>query len=148
MLRATIEQCSDDVWKDAAGKVAFWQIAYHALFFTHYYLQPDEHNFEAWEHHREGYESFGSPSGQSGAGPQIDQPYTKAELLDYCHVLDGLIDTSVDALDLASPESGFHWYGISKLDHQLVNLRHIQHHVGGLNARLRAAGLESVEWEA
>jgi hypothetical protein len=34
MLRETIEQCSDDVWFSQEHANAFWQIAYHTLFFN------------------------------------------------------------------------------------------------------------------
>jgi len=42
-------------------------------------------------------------------------------------------------LDLDSAESGFSWYQMSKLEHQLVNIRHIQHHGAQLADRLRSA---------
>lgn len=50
------------------------------------------------------------------------------------------------AMDLGAEESGFPWHPMSKLEHQLVNLRHLQHHVGQLNDRLRAGVGEGVDW--
>ena len=50
-----------------------------------------------------------------------------------------MIDDAVDALDLDSTESGFSWYHMSKLEHQFVNIRHIQHHAGQLIDRVRSA---------
>jgi hypothetical protein len=35
MLRDAIEKCPDDLWLDARPRNAFWQVAYHVLFFTH-----------------------------------------------------------------------------------------------------------------
>jgi hypothetical protein len=52
----------------------------------------------------------------------------------------------VDALDLMSDESGFSWYPIPKLEHQLVNLRHIQHHMAQLADRLRASEAVGIRW--
>jgi len=49
-------------------------------------------------------------------------------------------------LDLDSAESGFSWYRMSKLEHQFVNLRHIQHHTGQLADRLRQEADRGVEW--
>jgi hypothetical protein len=52
----------------------------------------------------------------------------------------------VDALDLDSPESGFSWYQVPELEHQLVNLRHMQHHTAQLADRLRSAAGVGVRW--
>ena len=57
-----------------------------------------------------------------------------------------MVDRSVDALNLESPESGFSWYPISKLEHQIVNIRHIQHHTAQLADRLRAAHDVGIRW--
>ena len=52
----------------------------------------------------------------------------------------------MDALDLDSTESGFSWYRMSKLEHQLVNIRHIQHHGAQLADRLRSAADIGIRW--
>jgi hypothetical protein len=57
-----------------------------------------------------------------------------------------MVDAAVDRLDLTAPESGFYWYRMSKLEHQFVNLRHIQHHTGQLADRLRQEADRGVEW--
>jgi hypothetical protein len=57
-----------------------------------------------------------------------------------------MVDAAVDALDLESGSSGFAWYPIPKLEHQLVNLRHIQHHTAQLADRLRAFADIGVSW--
>jgi len=41
MLRDAIEHCPPEEWLSTDHKNAFWQVAYHALFFTHLYLQRD-----------------------------------------------------------------------------------------------------------
>ena len=55
MLKRAVEECSDDLWTGGDYPIAFWRVAYHTLFFTHLYLQPDEKSFRPWEHHREEY---------------------------------------------------------------------------------------------
>jgi hypothetical protein len=45
MLREAVERCPDHTWYDTAPKNAFWQVTYHALYFTQFYLQPDESGF-------------------------------------------------------------------------------------------------------
>jgi len=44
-------------------------------------------------------------------------------------------------------ESGFSWYSIPKLDHQLLNLRHLQGHVGQLSELVMATGAD-LTWVA
>jgi hypothetical protein len=57
-----------------------------------------------------------------------------------------MVDGRVDKLDLESPQSGFSWYQMSKLEHQFVNLRHIQHHAAQLADRLRSAADIGIKW--
>jgi hypothetical protein len=71
--------------------------------------------------------------------PQTGEPYSKAQILDYWTICDRLVDDAVDALDLGNPQCGFSWYKLSKLEHQLVSIRHIQHHTAQLGDRLRSA---------
>jgi hypothetical protein len=78
--------------------------------------------------------------------PVLPNPYTKAEVLAYWQTCDEFVDGAVDALDLVAPECGFWWYKVSKLEHQLINLRHAQHHAAQLADRLRAATDQHVKW--
>ncbi len=87
----------------------------------------DEAAFKLWEKHR------GEGDGISG------EPYTQAQVLEYWEFCDRMVDDAVDALDLDRTESGFSWYRMSKLEHQLVNIRHIQHHGAQLIDRVRSA---------
>jgi hypothetical protein len=57
-----------------------------------------------------------------------------------------MVDDAIDALDLHSPESGFSWYRVSKLEHQIVNIRHIQHGAAQLADRLRSAAGVGIDW--
>jgi hypothetical protein len=145
MLKQVIERCPDDLWTAGGHPSAYWQIAYHTLFFTHFYLQPDLKAFRPWERARKEYECLEEVYLPPHGPPKLGEPYTKADVLDYWRVCNEMIDAGVDALDLDAPQSGFPWYDMTKLDHQLVNIRHIQHHTGQLDDRLRLAGRE-IEW--
>ena len=57
-----------------------------------------------------------------------------------------MVDDAVAALDLHAPESGFSWYKVSKLEHQIINVRHIQHHTAQLADRLRSAADIGISW--
>jgi hypothetical protein len=69
-------------------------------------------------------------------------------VLAYWREVESMVDDGVNALDLSSPDSGFHWYRMSKLEHQLVSLRHLQHHAAQLADRLRAANDIGIAWVA
>jgi hypothetical protein len=149
MLREPIERCPDALWDDPTPTNAFWQVAYHALYFTHLYLMPDEAAFRPWAGHQtEVQHPDGIPGRADPASPLplIPERYTREQVLAYRQVCDGMVDDAVDALDLASPTSGFPWYRMSKLEHQLVNLRHLQHHAAQLADRLRAATDLGTRW--
>lgn len=95
-----------------------------------------------WEHHRPNHHRLGAGSEASVA----PTPYSRPEVISYCLRCRDMVDSAVDLLDLASPESGFPWYRMSKLEHQLVNLRHLQHHTGQLADRLRQDAGRGVRW--
>ena len=142
MLRDTIDRCPDDLWTAGGHPSQYWQIAYHALFFTHLYLQPNEEAFHPWAHHRQEYQCLEQVPWPPHGPPHLGKPYTKEEVLEYWRICDGMIDAGVDALDLDASTCGFFWYDMPKLDHQLMNTRHIQHHAGQLDDRLRIVGGE------
>lgn len=138
MLREAVERCPDSLW--VAGNPPFWRIAYHAAFFAHFYLGPDEAAFCPWEHHRPGSESLDAPPEAMG------EPYTRAQVLDYLSQCSAMLDPTIAALDLTSRDPGFSWYQVSKVEHQIINIRHIQHHAVYLSAALRASGQDPVTW--
>jgi hypothetical protein len=149
MLREAIERCSDDLWLSARQRNAFWQIAYHTLFFTHYYLQKNHLGFHPWKEHQSANQNpdgIPAPPEPGSTLPLIPEPYTKAQVLAYWDVCNQAVDTAVDALDLHDHKSGFPWYKISKLEHQVVNLRHLQHHAAQLADRLRSELDIGIRW--
>lgn len=149
MLRETIERCPEEVWFSKEHVNACWQIAYHVLFFTHLYLQPNEAAFRPWEHHQakvQHPDGIAGPADPNSSLPLIPRPYTKAEVLAYWDYCDQLVDSAVDTLDLHSSDSGFSWYKVPKLEHQLINIRHVQHHTAQLADRLRASADLGVHW--
>ncbi len=149
MLLEAIERCPDDVWSSTDHVNQFWQVAYHTLFFTHLYLQPNEAAFRPWAHHQRDVQhpdGIAGPPDPDSALPLIPEPYTKAQVLEYWTFCDQLVDHAMDTLDLDHPHSGFYWYRMSKLEHQLVNIRHVQHHAAQLADRLRSAAQVGIKW--
>ena len=59
MLKQTIIKCPESIWNSPDDKTKFWHIAYHALFYTHLYLQDSEADFTPWAKHRDEYQFIG-----------------------------------------------------------------------------------------
>lgn len=142
MLRQAVDACPAELWTDTSYVNQFWQVAYHTLFYTDLYLDASEAAFVPWEHHRPQHNFF--PSGPEAAGSLT--PYSIDEVRAYSARCDAKIDGAIDRLDLTAPDSGFSWYKMSKLEHQFVSLRHIQHHTGQLAERIRQTTGQGVGW--
>jgi hypothetical protein len=145
-LREVIEKCPDEMWNDAVDTAPFWRVAYHTLFYAHFYLQQNQEAFRPWARHREEAQFISSVPWDAHRPPKACEPFTRDDLLEYCNECDNMIDAGVDALDLSAPQCGFPWYKMPTLEHQIVNIRHIQHHAAALSSRLRRSAGIGVNW--
>ncbi|MFC2082539.1 DinB family protein [Candidatus Bipolaricaulota bacterium] len=136
MLRRSIEACPDTLWNREADHNPFWALAYHTLFFAHLYLSASEDAFQPYKRQVNGHLGYG----KADLGDWVDltpaDVFTKADVLAYCGHIDDRTEDLVQSTPLDAP-SGFHWLKFSRGEAHLYNLRHIQHHVGQLNERLR-----------
>ena len=74
------------------------------------------------------------------------EPCTQKELLEYVEFVDSLVDSTIDSVNLDSDDPGIPWYkNISKLSHEMMNIRHLQGHVGQLSELLMQRGID-IEW--
>lgn len=149
MFRDAVERCPEDLWRDETPRNSFWRVAYHALFFVHLYLMDSPEEFVPWEGHQgdvQHEDGIEGPPDPDSALPVSPEPYSKAAVLTYWKICDSMVDPRVDAMDLADEESGFYWYPISKLEHQIVNIRHTAHHAAQLADRVREALDVGVSW--
>lgn len=140
MLESAIRQCPDEMWADPESKNKFWHVAYHTIFYTHFYLHPTEADFIPWEKHRDSVVSLEQSSNTS-----LVKPYTKDEVLDYLAFFKENIPAMVDALELEA-ESGFYWLPFNKFEHQFYNIRHLQQHTGELCERLGTEADQDIDW--
>jgi hypothetical protein len=140
MMRECVELCSDDVWVSGDHPRNFWRIAYHGLFYAHLYMMPTDKDFMAWNKHREDVDCLWE-------NPPVVSAYSREEILEYLDFIFENVGGWVDALDLESPETGIPWYkNMTKLDHQIMNIRHLQGHVGQLSEILMANGVDEINW--
>jgi len=143
MLGQAIELCPEPLWLEGSPN-RYWHIAYHALFYTHFYLAPNEAEFVSWQHHRPDYNFLGAVPRKPDV-PKVDQPYTQRELLEYLEFCQREVEKRTAALDLEAA-SGFYWLSFSKLELQFYNLRHLAHHTGQLAERLRSQANIGLPW--
>jgi hypothetical protein len=120
MLKQVIVQCPDALWDAPGNQDPFWRKSYHALFYTHLYLQNAEKDFVPWEKHHD---------------PDAEIPFSKEDVLAYLAFVQKQVVERLPATNLES-ESGFYWLPFDKLELQLYNIRHIQQHTGELYERL------------
>lgn len=145
MLKQIITKCPNAVWRNPTQTNAFWHIAYHVLFYTHLYLQPQEPDFTPWPKHRHNLNMFGPPPWAPDELVEPGKPLSQANVLDYLAFCQQEAQTQTRTLNLEAP-SGCDWIPLNKLELQFYNIRHLQHHVGELSQRLWAeAGLE-INW--
>jgi hypothetical protein len=147
MLESAIRTCPKAIWLDSSGDSPnrYWHIAYHALFYTHFYLAPTEADFVPWPMHRAGYNFLGAVPGAPNERPKVDKPYQPPELLDYALFCQSEVSRQMASVDFDAP-SGFYWLPFSKFELQLYTLRHLAHHTGQLADRLRSQANLGVGW--
>ena len=152
MLAECVEKCPDDLWTLADHPRPFWRtywrIAFHAAYFTHLYLGQTVDAYQPWPDRPEGCPALWQKPWDMEPYelPEDFAPWTKQQVLDYIAYIDSLLDITVDTLDLDAQETGIPWYkNMSKLSHQLLNLRHVQGHVGQLSELLMAHGIDT-DW--
>ena len=145
MLNQAIQQCPEDLWVDTRFNNQFWQIAYHALFYTHLYLQPSEKNFIPRNMHYENAHRFSSPEPGSSNEGKGDSSYPKEDILEFLDFCRNEVGEKVAKLDLEA-NSGFDWIPFNKQELQFYNIRHLQHHTGELCERLGTVAGIDIKW--
>lgn len=145
MLKQAIVKCPDSIWNSPDDKTKFWHIAYHALFYTHLYLQDSEQTFTPWSKHRKEYQFIGQVPWPPHSPPQIGEPYDRDTLLEYLAFCQQQVAERVPQLNLEAV-SGFDWLPFGKLELQFYTIRHIQQHTGELMERLGARANQELPW--
>lgn len=141
MLKQNILACPEAVWFDPADQNKSSQIAYHALYWIHMYLQESEQAFQPWSGHREEYRLAGG-----GVEGPIE-PATKELVLDYLAFCQVQVVEKVSTMDL-DVLSAYEWVPVTMFELQLYSLRHIMQHVGELLERLGARASIEGDWVA
>jgi hypothetical protein len=145
MLEEVVQKCPDTIWDDPQDHNRLWRVAFHTLFYTHLYLQPTEADYRPWAKHRGEAQYLGPIFFEGNREPLLAEPYTRAEILEYLDFCRAEVAKQVPHLNYDAP-SGFSWIPLNKLELQLYNIRHIQHHTGELYERLGARAGIDLRW--
>ena len=135
MLKQAIIECPEPVWNAGGDRNKFWQVAFHALYFTHEYLADSYETFTPWVKHREVYDFDES---------QVFEPYDKDTLLEYLAFLQEHVVERVPQLKLEGPEG--HGRSMTTLELQIYSIRHLMQHTGELMERLGDRTGAQIDW--
>ena len=142
MMRQCIERCPDDLWTSGAYPRTFDRISAHGVFYTDLYMRQDVESHTDWKDVT--FEKYVALDEEAAE----DEHIPRQHLLEYLDYVFSEVDKTVDGLDVDTNESGFYWYkNISKMEHQMMNLRHLHGHIGQLSEILMANGIE-IDWVA
>ena len=148
-LREAINLCPDELWICEDYSVQCWQHAYHAAFFAHLYACRHVDEFKPWSKHIADVQvpdGIPGPPDPESDKPLIADPYSRQDVMEYCDFCSDFFDTILETTDVGADESGFYWYPVPKLEHLLVNIRHIQHHAAQIADRIRSREDKGIRW--
>jgi hypothetical protein len=139
MLRECVEACPDELWESGEHPRTFWRIAYHAAAYLHLYLFPDLKSFTPWSKHRLDCTYL------EGETPEVTS-YSRAELLECLDLIASEVAERIQSVDLSAEHCGFTWYPtVTRVELQILSLRHAHGHIGQLSEILMAHGIDT-EW--
>lgn len=145
MLKSAIVKCPPALWNDPGAKTKFWHVAYHALFYTHLYLQNSEQTFNPWARHKPNYQFMGPVPWPPHDKPKLEEPYSQEDILAYLEFCQNEVEEKMVLLN-PDDESGFSWLPFTKMELQIYNIRHLQQHTGELMERLGSQANIEVDW--
>lgn len=149
MLGQAIEKVPETLWNNDAYDNPIWQIAYHSLWGTKFYLSENPESFVPFENAIEGAESLGGIQDWENPdkGVKVEGFHTQTELLAYIEIITKHLLEDIEAIPL-DQNSGFDWYPYSRLELHINNIRHIQHHTAQIIERLKNQGKSGFIWWA
>jgi hypothetical protein len=137
MLEQTITLCPESIWNAEGDKNKFWQVAYHALYFTHEYLADSYETFIPWVKHREVYDFDESLT---------FEPYDKGSILEYLAFCQQHVIERVPQLRLEELEGHHGDRSLIILELQIYSIHHLMQHTGELMERLGSRASAEIDW--
>lgn len=149
MLRQALEKVPDEEWNTEEYNNPNWQVAWHVIWATKFYLAANSESYVPYENAIEGAESLGGT--QDWENPEehvkVEGFHTKDELISFITEIERTLILKIESLPFEG-NSGFDWYPYSRLELHINNIRHLQHHTAQLIERLKAKGITGFPWWA
>lgn len=147
MLQECVELTPEDLWLDGVLPRTTWRIALHATFFAHLGLSGSLKNYTSWPDRPENLypEMWDNPESLEPFELAFSEPaISRTEVIRYIQFLSEGTESFIDAFDFGVQESGVPGYShLTSLSALLMEIRHLQGHVGQLSERLFENGIES-----
>ncbi len=149
MFRQAIEKVPADEWNTNEYKNPHWQIAYHTIWTTKFYLGPNPESLMPWPGSIAGAEHLGGKEEWENPEPGVVVAgyQSKEEIISFIENTEAILNQSVEALPFEE-YTGFDWYPYTRFEFHINNIRHIQHHAGQIIERLKAKGFSGFHWAA
>lgn len=130
MLDRSLRVATDADWDANVGTAPLRRVAYHVLFYVDYYLSPGDAAFSLRDLHAEGGDERGDdPS------PGLSREATLAYLATCRAKMHGQLAAETE--ESLRADCGFPRRTFCRAEMYVYNLRHLQHHTGGIQAYLR-----------
>lgn len=139
MLAKAVELCPDGAWADDTEHAPVWEQVYHALFWFNAWLRDWDRPMEHPAFHIDEALDIKRRTGKIIERRQV-LAYLAKVRADYESFMRGVDDGGLLA---AAAAFGRRW---TTADRIVGQVRHVQHHVGYLNAVLGANGGARVRW--
>jgi hypothetical protein len=145
-LKACIDRCPETAWHAPIGETAFCQVAFHALFYADFYLEPNEESLRQQPFHRAHERFFRDYEELEDRKPELlyDKPTIKA-YLEHCRSKASQV-IAAETADTLNAQAGFTGRKFSRAELYVYNLRHIQNHAAQLSLRLSIDHNADIPW--
>lgn len=149
MLRDVLGEIPERQWNTEEYNNPNWQIAYHMVWATKFYLGANPDDYIPFQNAIEGAESLGGIQDWENPeeGVKVEGAHTKGEILSFMDEVESTLQSAIDAFPF-NDNSGFEWYPYSRLELHINSIRHIQHHTAQIIERLKAKGIVGFRWWA
>jgi hypothetical protein len=122
MLREAVSKCPEDIWDAEQDQDRVWFKAQHALYWTQRYLRSTDRRFVPGALHKK---------------PTAGEPMPKSAVLNYLRSIEQQV-----VKNLSTPGGP----SLRRLELHLINIRHLQQHVGELYERLGVRAHITLHW--
>ena len=145
-LNICIDRCSETAWDAPVGNWPLCQVAFHALFFTDYYLGMDEESLRGQPFHRDNERFFGDYEQLEDRKPVSRYDKTSIrKYMEHCRKKASQV-IAAETADSLNARAGFGRREFSRAELHVYNIRHIQHHAAQMSLRLRIDAQQDIPW--